>query len=301
MRARIVAFFGLIALFTVPAAPALAWGELGHRVSATIALHRLTPTARARIERLLLRGQDEFAEPDFIGASVWADALRFDEPQTAGWHFSAYPLTWRGTFDSCPRASSRVKEMRVAQVGLQQCMVPQLYAFAARLETRPDDPRALKFLIHLAADVHQPLHVADNDNFGGNCVQVASPKGVANSNLHAFWDVAVLQPLGRDPDTIARALEARITPAEASAWTAELRGPLAASPTGWAAAWARESFALAPLAYAPTSQKPGCGGVVRITPAYARQSAQVAGGQLAKSGVRLAFLLNRLFDPGAPR
>jgi len=301
LRTRAVLVVGLIAFFLLaPARPAAAWGEFGHRVTAIIAYHRLTSAAKARIDRLLQANADDLAPPDFVGSSVWADAARYEEAGTAGWHFAAYPLSWRGSFDSCPGPASKVGDMRQAQTGAEDCLIPRLYGFAARLDGHPDDARSLKFLIHLVGDVHQPLHVADNGNFGGNCVQLVAPKGVANTNLHAFWDGPAAQSLGRDPAAAAAALEARITPEQATGWVAELRGPLAAAPNGWASAWAKETFAMAPLAYAPTNLKPGCG-TRRVPATYPRQTSDAAGLQLSKAGVRLAFLLNRLFDPGGPR
>lgn len=45
---------------------------------------------------------------------------------------------------------------------------------------------ALKYVVHLAADIHQPLHAGFGDDRGGNSYQVqALGKG---TNLHALWD-----------------------------------------------------------------------------------------------------------------
>ena len=49
---------------------------------------------------------------------------------------------------------------------------------------------ALKFLIHFIADLHQPLHAADHDDKGGNCIGL-SPRHGRETNLHAYWDVGV--------------------------------------------------------------------------------------------------------------
>lgn len=45
---------------------------------------------------------------------------------------------------------------------------------------------ALKYVVHLDADIHQPLHAGFGDDRGGNSYQVqALGKG---TNLHALWD-----------------------------------------------------------------------------------------------------------------
>jgi hypothetical protein len=59
--------------------------------------------------------------------------------------------------------------------------------------TAADDERlkALKYVVHLVADVHQPLHGGFVEDRGGNQYQVqAFGKG---TNLHALWDVGLVE------------------------------------------------------------------------------------------------------------
>jgi hypothetical protein len=44
----------------------------------------------------------------------------------------------------------------------------------------------------LVADVHQPLHCADNGDRGGNAIQVTFLG--RRTNLHAVWDSGILAP-----------------------------------------------------------------------------------------------------------
>jgi hypothetical protein len=48
----------------------------------------------------------------------------------------------------------------------------------------------LKFLVHFIGDIHQPLHVGNGDDWGGNKL-TGSFMGGAPSNLHAIWDAAL--------------------------------------------------------------------------------------------------------------
>jgi hypothetical protein len=68
------------------AAPAWAWGRLGHRVIANLAERHLTPAAKAAIAELLEPGES------LADASTWADEHRRELPRTAPWHYVDVPL-----------------------------------------------------------------------------------------------------------------------------------------------------------------------------------------------------------------
>ena len=63
--------------------------------------------------------------------------------------------------------------------------------------------RALRFIIHLVGDIHQPLHVITNGDRGGNCFPVAyfarppeeDDRGNFSPNLHGVWDSSVIATL----------------------------------------------------------------------------------------------------------
>ena len=59
--------------------------------------------------------------------------------------------------------------------------------------------KALKYLVHFVADVHQPLHAGYADDKGGNKYQVrAFGRG---TNLHALWDTGLISEGGLGSDT----------------------------------------------------------------------------------------------------
>jgi hypothetical protein len=56
--------------------------------------------------------------------------------------------------------------------------------------------RELRFLIHFLGDIHQPLHATTNADAGGNCQKMTTLKNLnpsVNSQLHAQWDSAIIQ------------------------------------------------------------------------------------------------------------
>lgn len=242
-------------------APALAWGSQGHEIVAAMALRELTPTARGQVARLL------GGEAMMIHDANWADEVRDQRRDTGAWHYVNIPLDAPG-YDrrrDCP---------------LDVCVVAQIDKDLRILSDRRASPavraEALRFLIHFVADVHQPLHAADDGDRGGNDVHVSI--GRERASLHKVWDADVVQALGYDTIAIAANVERSITPAQRKTWQA-----------GSAAAWANESLQVARAeVYPPVDGR----AFVRLPRDYPVREATVARTQLAKAAVRLAWLLN---------
>jgi hypothetical protein len=55
-----------------------------------------------------------------------------------------------------------------------------------RLKSNQSDAEALKFLVHLVGDLHQPMHLGRSDDKGGNRVEM-NWFG-KKTNVHAVWD-----------------------------------------------------------------------------------------------------------------
>jgi hypothetical protein len=139
---------------------------------------------------------------------------------------------------------------------------------------------ALEFLLHFVGDLHQPLHAGDDHDQGGNSKKVDAP-GMRRENLHYEWDVGFVRRLGTDASEVAATLIARISPADRARWEA-----------GFATDWAMESYGVA-RAHAYGLLPPRSGDDYRLTNAYVDDATRVTAEQLAKAGVRLAWLLNR--------
>jgi S1/P1 Nuclease len=173
-------------------------------------------------------------------------------------------------------------------------VVDKIDQFAAELanSSTPREERliALKFLLHLVGDVHQPLHASEDHDAGGNRKQVAGD-GFTGNNLHHLWDVEFVQRLGADPAEMAARLTFRISDEQRRAWS-----------NGRAADWAMQSFALARdhgYGMLPAARADG---VFVLSPAYIDTATQDVATRLSKAGVRLAFVLNRaLADAGDQR
>lgn len=302
----------LAACLLLAATPLLAWNAAGHRLVAAIAWQELGSAERTALGKLLgahpdverwdkkIRAGDE---PDFIRfseASTWADDIRhdprfFDEGREAatatlpgfpdmarrrGWHYVNLPL------GGAPRRGIPEGEIDRRIVGLAKTVADPRSDAGARAY-------ALVWLIHLVADIHQPLHVATRHDAhgehdaGGNAVAVFDPDHPrhAETNLHAWWDDLPGPSSLRGMRLI-----------EISEWLRRSHPPAVASPreaVGDAAHWREESFRLArdfvyPRA-ATTAAQP-----LTITAAYRDEARQIANERIARAGHRLAALLREL-------
>ncbi len=188
-------FFALMLVVASPGA--LAWGALGHRLVGDLSERHLQPSTE-RAVRDLLTGEPE---PTLGGVANWADSLRMTDPdrfkQTSRWHYVNLPA------NSC-----RYDMVRDCADG--QCVVEaikmQRTLLADRSQLREVRRDALKFLVHLVGDAHQPLHAGNHEDRGGNQFQVSlrtdiAPEyysrnrynyGVMGTNLHSVWDYYIL-------------------------------------------------------------------------------------------------------------
>ena len=265
---------------------ARAWGDLGHEVTALIAYRHLLPSAKAQLDALLASDTDALTAGDFASRSTWADKYRNAHRETAAWHFVDIEIDQPDLKDACFGFPISRPKAWASQGPAQDCVVNKIDEFTAELKN-PSTPAAerilaLKFLIHLMGDLHQPLHAADHHDRGGNCISLSPPQGAQN-NLHAYWDVTVVNALGQSAAQIADQLDARLSAADIKDWTA-------GSPQSWAMdtfeIGRRDAYALAST---PTCQS---GGSVALSPAYLAQAEKDAVTQLLKAAVRLAAVLN---------
>ncbi len=172
-----------------------AWGADGHHVISLIAQSHLTPAAKAEVDRLLALEPGE----TLASISTWADDHK--NPTTASWHYVNLPR------DTCVYDEQR-------DCPDSHCVVGAIQKQLRILRSNPSDEKrlnALKYVVHLVGDVHQPLHAGYQDDKGGNKYQVhAFGKG---SNLHALWDSGLIKNMDVEPDQLAGRLAAMPMPA----------------------------------------------------------------------------------------
>jgi hypothetical protein len=267
------------------AAPAFGWSQLGHTLVGDLAELELSPAARAQV-RELLAGE---REPTLGGIASWADALRYSEPArfraTSAWHY----INARGggcAFDlarDCREGNCIV----AAILAQERVLADRTQPVAARRD-------ALKFVVHLMGDLHQPLHAGSREDSGGNRFQVSlstriEPEdharasyrdGVMGTNLHAVWDHYILAAAGLDRRQYFARLKSRMEtrPARPNRATAM--------------SWARESCALvdSQQLYPPTHA---------MDHTYLEAKRRFAEGRVVTAASRLAAVLNAALGESA--
>jgi hypothetical protein len=270
--------------------PAMAWGDEGHEVIGWIAQAYLDPAARQKVVAMLAADTDSLTAHNIADASTWADKFRDSNENgarrnTGLWHFVDLELDGPDLNTACfgrPRLPAGV----LASNGpAEDCVVDKIDQFLAELAAPATDPAervvALKFVLHLVGDVHQPLHASDDHDKGGNRKR-ANAAGFRSGTLHHYWDTEFVEQLGTSPKQIAAALVERISPADVRDWA-----------RGGAADWAFDSFRVAKEDAYGQLPEPNRRGGYRLSDAYIKMATRDVATQLSKAGVRLAFVLNK--------
>src|SRR5260370_12060460 len=180
----------ILASFTLPPEPALAFGAEGHRLIAQIAEHYLTPLAQKKVQVLLraerFYGLAKCPVKSLADAATWPDCLRgfgATYKNTFPWHFDDIPLCGEAVY--------------LEDYANDQCLSAQTTKFIAVLSNNKASMKnrlqALKFVAHLIGDAHQPLHATTNGDRAGNQISV-SFLNVQDSrlNLHHVWDTELI-------------------------------------------------------------------------------------------------------------
>ncbi len=165
------------------------------------------------------------------------------------------------------------------------CVVDKVAQFAAELEAPGTDAEerlvALKFILHLVGDMHQPLHASDNHDAGGNGVKVTVDgfDHKSRDDLHGYWDTQFVEALGRPPAALAKQLLAQITPEQEAEWT-----------QGTPDDWAMDAFN---IAFDHAYGDPPLPKDAHLDAAYVARAEKDVALQLSRAGVRLAAVLNK--------
>jgi hypothetical protein len=247
---------------------------------AYIAEDHLTPRAARAVKALLT--------PDTMAwVSSWADDIVQERPETADWHHIDLDvrksLTRADIPDYCVKGD---------------CVVGQIDFDLAVLKNSEDSPdkkrEALKFLIHFVGDLHQPLHCANDNDRGGNEKYLVLSRSFNGRNrhwvrLHAYWDHLLEEKTREVPRDLAVRLESRISPQDIAQWQ-----------KGDAADWAFESYLIAKNnIYEELPEGPARSSWdAPDLPEDYRNGAMrfIVDRQLEKAGIRLAWLLNQVFQ-----
>lgn len=259
---------GFVLAFCTLPAPALAWGPRAHRIASRIAEARLTPEARKAVRELLHDGDT------LVTVATWADEDGHDAvPGSAPWHYVNVSIT-SARYDArdCPAGACVVEKIKHFRKVL-----------ADRRTPKAERARALLFLVHLVEDVHQPLHVGDNHDRGGNQTQIQFRGN--GTNLHRLWDTDIVNAVSRDERFWVDRIERLLSSENIRMWS-----------RGTVEDWANESLQDAKAAYHfPQGTRNPLPSGTTLDNDYVAFARPMIERRLAQAGVRLANELNAIF------
>jgi hypothetical protein len=273
---------------------AFSWEKTGHRIVGEIAQRNLNSNSLSSIHQLA--GSDDLSR-----LSTWADEIRSDPKMglTSPWHFVSFPIG-KTYFDQKRNKDGDITEALF------------------RFETTLRDPKeskehrldALKFIVHLMGDLHQPLNVEHTEVRDGRtiCVKwlketklckdskivieakgfqetklckdskiVIEAKGFQETNLHFFWDECLIDFVELSYTEYANYLN-HSTKNEKKEFE-----------KGSYLDWAKESQDLLPKVYdADFSKNLDIDYINKVKPIFELR--------LKQAGFRLAYVLNKIFN-----
>ena len=250
----------LCVILLASATDLLAWGQKGHDVTCEIAERHLDRGARKAVRRLL-QGKS------MVYWSNWLDNASHtpEYAYTKTWHYKNID------------AGVAYEEAELEPNGdVVTAIQSQIQVLKDKTSSTESKRLALKMLVHLVGDLHQPMHMGHKSDLGGNrwTVQFFGKE----RNLHGIWDTDVLEgghkwsyeEWATEVDCIGKKQKKEIC-------------------QGSVDDWGCETFALATEVYncTPINSK--------LSYDYQARWIPVIEQQLLKGGLRLAHILNDIF------
>lgn len=234
-----------------------AWGTKGHQAVALIAEKHLNTGVKTVVESYLDGASME-------EVSTWAD--EHHTAQTASWHFINLPQGLSYTaFDKAVR-----QQKNTVYTALQQARADIQKPGVSKTKKA----EALRYLIHLVADAHQPMHVSRKEDRGGNDIKVQFEGH--ETNMHSLWDGKLIEHEGLTLEQIATAYD-NATQQQVKQWQQDSLMQ-----------WLWESYQLSDQLY--RELKPG----QNVNEAAYQKYIAIIHKRVLQAGIRLAGELNTL-------
>ena len=238
---------------------AFAWGQTGHRVVGKIAENHLSKKAK---EALFCLMENE----SLVEASTWMDNIKSDSAydHTHQWHYVTIPNG--KDYHTCD----------IDKGGDAYETINRMIAVLKNKETsKQEKVEAVRMLTHLVGDIHQPLHVGNGEDKGGNSVKVKW--FYKNSNLHRIWDSEMLDSKQFSYSELAELID---HPSESTLVQLQKDNMYV---------WVKEAMDLRPQIYDIEGQE-------NLSYEYMYKNWATVKDQLLKAGIRLAGILNEALD-----
>lgn len=191
----------MIAISTLAPHLANAWGDMGHKAVAEIAARNLSPKGLMMVREIL-------GDIQLVPASTFPDFARSytEWSEFAAYHFIDVDPRW-GSYENIPTERRQEKDANAMIEGVPHKMFSKVMLVFPKYN-RTQKANMLRYLVHIVGDVHQPLHVGNSYDKGGNLCYlyvadsqksaeklISSKDGAKPAVLHAFWDGPIVDRL----------------------------------------------------------------------------------------------------------
>lgn len=273
----------IIFILCLTSAKVFAWGPTGHRVVGVVAERFMNPKAHLNVHRIL-NGQS------LSRVSTWSDEIKSDPTNyshTFNWHYT----DWKEGDHQHDETNSSGKLLTAISEQIEILKDPNA--------GQDKKAFALKFIVHLVGDLHQPLHIGNGLDQGGNKCKVYFHK--KETNLHALWDEGLIEFTKLSYTELASFIAQGRTKEEVQSWK-----------NGTLLDWALESKNIRASIYpedikplqTPVSLKQYCRGDIEVSSEdmpklgyeYSFQFVPVVEKRLFQAGLRLAQILNQTLN-----
>ncbi|MDE5628116.1 MAG: S1/P1 nuclease [Muribaculaceae bacterium] len=252
--------FFILAAMAMCASAAFAWSQKGHDAVAYIAEKHLSKAAADSVAAIL-----DGKSPVYW--ANWLDNASYtpDYAYTKTWHYKNIDPEY--TYDNAPLNPAG---------DVVTATNEQIEILSSHKATKEQKALALKILIHVLGDMHQPMHLGRYSDRGGNKVQVRFfDRG---TNLHSIWDSSLMNSGHAWTYTEWQQQLDRLSPEQEAEIT-----------KGTPDDWARQTYEIAKRVYDyfPAGTKVGYSQIAMWTPVIEQQ--------ILSGGLRLAHVLNSIY------
>ena len=173
-----------------------AWGQNGHRIVAQICYDNLSDEVKKQVDDILV--DDYLAQ-----VATWPDFIRSDKKWnfTQPWHYATIdPNKTVAEIIEKGKKNPKIENVIEAIEFMKAILAKDAAAtkqFTDLMDSNKVKPMsgsvvatALAFLVHFIGDIHQPMHVGKNRDYGGNKIKVLFFD--ERTNLHSVWDEGII-------------------------------------------------------------------------------------------------------------
>ena len=253
-------FFSVVLLTFYFSIQVSAWGAKGHRIIGEIAQRHLNRDVSKKISQIL-QGES------LAMCSTWMDHIKSDKSfkYMYTWHYCTIPDD-KLSYDDCevPKSGDAIQTI--------ERLIQEL---STKKISDGDERMAIRMLTHLIGDIHQPLHVGNGEDRGGNDMKIKWFG--SKSNLHRIWDSELIKHQDLSYTEYVNWIEKTVSPSRLNYEKDPVR------------TWAMESKMIRMSGIYPPEEKTSLGYN------YNFKHINTLNQRLKKAGMRLAHVLNEIY------